>query len=355
MRKYKIILLTGFFYPRTGGVEKVVNNLSKELAKNNMEVAVITKKYSNELKERESMGDVKIYRIPMGNGRLRLLYLWKWVYKNRKMILENDILQFHDVSTFVWCLPIILKVFKKPRFIVFHGYESYPIKSRYKILRLIISKSVDNYACVSKSLENFYPVKSKNVFYNGVKKVNVGTKKTKDACFISRIESDTFLLDYLRGLKLLREKYNINFKLDVYGDGSLKNECEDYVKENKLNVEFKGFIRNADKFLKDYKYSFATQYLSVLESMASGTLVISMCKNRFREDFAKEILNNGELGVILKNPEDFSDKIDYYEKNKKEYDKKIQMAANFAKKSTWDKLVKEMFIPIYKKLIKKYK
>ena len=47
----KIAIFTGYYLPHTGGVERYVCNLAKELNKQNNEVLVITTKYEKTLKE----------------------------------------------------------------------------------------------------------------------------------------------------------------------------------------------------------------------------------------------------------------------------------------------------------------
>ena len=355
--KTKLLLFATFFYPRTGGVEKVVFNLIKVLTKKGFDLTIITKKHDSNSPNFEIINGAKVYRIPRKseNKIIKMLNIWKWIRKNKKLISETDILQYHDQGTFLWTLPLFSTIIKKPKFAIFHGYESFPVKFRFKLLRLIVSKLVDDYACISKSIENYYPVKSKNVFYNGVEKVIPNCKKTKDICFIARIESDTFLMEYLKSLLYIKEKHNINFNLDVYGEGVLRKECEQFVKTNKLKVKFFGHVLNADKFIKNYRYMFTTQYLSTVESMANRALVFTITPNKFKEGFAKEILQNGKLGIMEKDYKKLAEKLLFYEKNNDKYKDLIESAANYARSITWDNLANNLFIPIYSRLIKNAK
>ena len=61
----KIAIFAGYYLPHTGGVERYVCNLAKELNKQNNEIIIVTTKYEESLKEIEDLDYAKIYRFPI--------------------------------------------------------------------------------------------------------------------------------------------------------------------------------------------------------------------------------------------------------------------------------------------------
>ena len=103
-----------------------------------------------------------------------------------------------------------------------------------------------------------------------------------------------------------------DFTIDIFGDGTEKNEITKLAKKQNVEIKFKGIINNNElkKLLTNYKYyltasKFEGNPKSVLEAMSAGCLVIaSDIKNH------KEFLNNensilfrdiNSLNEILKN------------------------------------------------------
>jgi glycosyltransferase involved in cell wall biosynthesis len=201
-------------------------------------------------------------------------------------------------------------------------------------------------------LEKYYPVKSRNVFYNGIEKLPSKARKTKKICFVARIEEDTNLMGYLKSLAYLKKKYRLNPKLDVYGDGKLRDQCENFARENKLNVQFKGWTHNANKLIIQYKYTFATQFLTTLDAIASRSLVFNLASNNLKKDIADDFLQKGRYGIISSDYKDLAKKFYYYYNNKKEYEKITNKAFDYSKLFLWSNVIDRIFIPVYNRLLK---
>lgn len=129
----KTLFLSRFYWPHIGGVEKHVEHISQELIKKDCTVTVLTTKYKKDLKNEEIYKQVKIIRFR--EPRIKyfgLFYIWWWIFKNRRLIKENNIVHVHDV--FIWYLPFRFLYRKKPVYTTFHGWETdYPIKFYHKL------------------------------------------------------------------------------------------------------------------------------------------------------------------------------------------------------------------------------
>lgn len=346
----KILILTPYYLPRTGGVESVVKQISRMFKKNEHNVKIITRNHDGTLKCREKIEDINVFRIPFQQSK----YIWKfwlWLLKNRKYVKESDIVQLHDFTTFFWYLPLKFIYFKKPCFIFFHGYEKYPISTLNKILRKIAEKLTNSHMCVGKYwMMKYYGTRCSNYFFAGIEKTPKIVKKEGKIIFGARLDEDTAILSYLETLKILKTKFGIDVHLDVYGDGKLRNKSEEYARENELNVTFYGDIPNPHLFFPKYKYVFATQYMATIFAMVSKCLVFNLCENELKLDLANEITQNGKFGIVAKCALDMAKKFKKYYKNNNLSRSIINEAFNFARPQTWENLANEL-LKIYERII----
>jgi len=90
----KILMLTPYFYPHTGGTEKYVKDLSIQLVKNGHDVTVIACNVprAKKAKKEEVIDGVKIKRLPAIDF---LYYLPMTLSFNRKMLEGYDVVHIH--------------------------------------------------------------------------------------------------------------------------------------------------------------------------------------------------------------------------------------------------------------------
>lgn len=344
----KILLFSTFYYPKTGGVEFSARSFSKNFKKKGHSVEVITKKHEKGLKDKEIIDGIKVHRMSFikktnknfyAYGIISLISYWRWMIRNRKKFLDFDIIMFNDWSSFYWYLPLKI-LHKKPDVIFYYGYDEYNVSARYKILRKITKRFTEKNVCGGKYLDKHYGFSCDHYFYTGVEKVSkIDMRKKKNKIiFAGRFSPDTSILNYLKSMKILKEKYDLEIRLDVYGNGPLKKKAHEFSKKNKLNVKFYGWVPNARRFFKKYKFSFSTQWGSLMDCFRTKTLAFSLCTLPLTLDYDKELLQNGKLGIISKTPEELAEKFSYYQDNKKRVNKILEEGYKFAKNTTWDKV-----------------
>src|SRR5258708_2175133 len=114
----KILFLAQHKWPHVGGVEKHVQEISLSLRKKGHKVTTI------------SSEDINYPHIKF----FGLLYIWFWLFKNRKFIKTADIVHCHDL--FIWYFPFRFFYPKKPIYTTFHGWEGiYPIPLKNVVLK----------------------------------------------------------------------------------------------------------------------------------------------------------------------------------------------------------------------------
>lgn len=118
----KILFLTHFYWPHIGGVEKHVQRVGLSLSKRGHRITILTEKFDEKLKNEEMEDGIKIVRFVYPHKKIfGLLNIWMWIWQNRDLIKQSDIIHCHDV--FVWYLPFRFLFPKKLVFTTIHGLE----------------------------------------------------------------------------------------------------------------------------------------------------------------------------------------------------------------------------------------
>lgn len=353
----KILFLTRRFWPEIGGVEKHCLEVSKKLIDRGHCVTVVTEAGANlkfeilNFKSISKYQNIKINRITITLGeKLKKFQIWKWMWNNRYLIKEADIIHCHDV--FFWYLPFRFIFPKKKVYITFHGYEGNKPPDRRKIfMHRLAGWLTDGNITIGEFHQKWYGVKPDYVSYGGVNinKGKEGNRENKggndyDFCFVGRLSVDTGIMIYLKTLKILKDKGK-DFSLVVCGGGPEEQEGKDFCIKNNINAKFLGFVRNPEEYIKISKYIFVSGYLGILEAMIAKKLVFSVFSNNMKEDYLKMTPYKDWI-VIEKDPEILADKIGYYINHAKERNGMIAKGYNWAKEQSWEK-VTEIYMKLW--------
>lgn len=162
-----IVFFSSRFYPEVGGVEKHALEVSLELVKRGYKVIFVCENKTG-LKNHEIYKGIEIFRITIFTSeRLKKFIIWKWLFFNRKIIEDADIIHCHDV--FYWFLPFRFLYPKKPVFTTFHGYETkYPPSKKAILVRKISELLSYGNICVGDYIRKWYGTKPDYVTYGGV-------------------------------------------------------------------------------------------------------------------------------------------------------------------------------------------
>lgn len=243
-----ILFIAKHKWPHVGGVEKHVEMLKHEFRKTKYEINILSEE------------DIKPPKIKL----FGLLYIWCWLFKNRSLILNSNIIHIHDV--FIWYLPFrFLFPFKKV-FITFHGWEGKFPPTVWSILNKRIANYLTNGSiAVGKYIEKWYGIKADYITHGAAQSLAISRLplvKTKNTIvWLGRRDEDTGINEFKKWLN----------------------------KHSELKVKYVTNIKNPERYLKTAEYCVPSGYLSYLEAKSYGCKIITFANSPLKVDYWKEI------------------------------------------------------------------
>lgn len=365
----KILILTHYFLPHTGGIEIVAYNQAKELVKRGHNVTIVTSQLSNEPSISKLEG-ITIKRVKASNileNKFGIPYPFfssKLYTLLREEIQKADLVHTHGHVYLPSVLAAFLTTKNNKKFIVtqhniFIHYKNplfrYLQKTADKTLGKFTLSRANKIITVSKESKKYvYSMlkTDKNVLlsYNGVdidkfkpvknkselkKLLNI---ENKFICFtVRRVTFKNGIDTLLQTAEELKKNNDILFLIG--GKGADFEKAKKYIEINNLqNVRLLGFISDED-LVKYYSASDVFILpsktgegfpLSILEALASGIPVIAT-----RSGGHVEIIDKEKNGYIV-NPNDYkkiADVISLFAKNKK----LMKKMKDFSRKLSVDK------------------
>lgn len=253
-----ILFLTHYRCPHVGGVEKHIEKIGNEFRLKKNKVDVISKNNIN----------YPVIKI------LGLLYIWFWIFNNRKLIKNSDVVHCHDV--FIWYLPFKFLYPRKKIITTVHGFEwDNPLLKKSLFQKKMAVKLSNKSVGIGHFLEKYLNVKFDLVSY-GASDIHdyIISKDIKRIVYVGRLEENTGLLKFLSWLKR-----NPGYKVDFCGDGDLRHKCEKYGTVH-------GFT-DPNPFYKSCITVVPGGYLAALEALNSGCDIKLFWNNKLKEDYWK--------------------------------------------------------------------
>lgn len=324
-----ILFLSRRFYPEIGGVEKHVQKTSELLIKKGHKVTVITESSGKE----DNYKGIKILRIKSGESWLKKFQIWKWMWKNRQIIKDSDIIHAHDV--YYWYFPFRFIYPQKKSFVTFHGYETYPIRKRAIIMRKMSEKLSNGNIIVGDFIKKWYGTKPNFVIYGAadIPKKSGTAKNIQSAVFMGRLDEHTGVLEYAKAVDLIKQKYP-KFEFKIFGDGEYRNKLK------KFNP--KGFIENPEGEYGKYHFAFSSRYLSILEALAHKRIVIAYYDNPIKEDYLK-MAPFSKFIIIENSSEKIADKVSIILRENKDMEKFVNSGYDWVRNQTWENALSVYF------------
>ena len=343
MKIQTILFFSRLFHPHIGGVEKHVWEVSRNLIKKGHKIIVITEKFETDLKLKEKVGGIEVYRIPAGKSNwVKKFTIWKWFWKHRKLIEEADIVHCHDV--FFWYFPFRFLFPKKRVYTTFHGYESYPISKKAIFVRRLSEELSFGAICIGGFMEKWYDAKPTFVTYGGVRfgnsKFEIRNSK-KGAVFVGRLDEQTGIKTYIEAVKIIKKKIP-EFEFLVVGDGKFRQDIE-------KDVRVLGFKKNPYKYFHEYRFAFASRYLSILEAMAARRLVFALYDNPLKRDYLK-MTPFAKFITIVSSKKELADKALYFLKNPRKENEMIEKAFEWVKTQSWNN-VSRLYLALWERSV----
>ena len=330
----KILEFTRLYYPHVGGVEKQVEELNKKLVKKGLRVVVLTEKYDDSLKDMETIDGVSIVRMSYLKIRyFGLINVWVWIFKNRKIITDADIIHTHGV--FIWYWPFRFLFPRKPIYTTFHGWEgTYPIPAKNILIRKIAAKLAWKNITIGEFVRKHYGIKSDKTIYTSVDTPlrKEGKKERKRLLYVGRLDKDTGLRRILNSLNYLK-----GYQIDFCGDGPLADECSKYGKVH-------GFV-DPTPFFEKAEICLSPGHTSILEAFSHKCLVITTYNNPVKKDYLL-MTPFAKWMAVEKTPKKMAERIRYYSKHPEEAKPMIEAAYEWVKTQNWEAGV-DMYLELW--------
>ncbi|MBU0629574.1 MAG: glycosyltransferase family 4 protein [Candidatus Margulisbacteria bacterium] len=333
----KALFLCPSYYPFAGG-EKYYQKVAEGVAASGYEVTVWTPKRDPAHPAVEVVGGVRIERFPE-NG---LFGIWIFFLKNIRKILAAHLVHGFDYNTvLLWYLPFRLLFFRKPVFVTFLGHEGlFPVPESIILRRKLVELITWGNICGGHYIAKWYGTEPDFVVYGGCERPTkeIDPPGEPSAVFVGRIQQDTGLWEYLEALSILKEKYDFQLKLDIYGvvkDQELMKKIDSFIKERGLPVKYLGVAKEVETVIQEHKYAFLSACLANLEAMACRRLVFSIYSNPLKKDYLEMVPGAKEMNEICGIPVELAERIAFHLKNPQAAQSMLERAYMYALTQTW--------------------
>lgn len=342
--RQNLLIITPFFHPHLGGVEKHVFKTSLIFQKKGYKLKIIAQKHNASLANQDKINGLDVYRFSFPRIKIFGLFVI-WITFLRRFFsffYQADIVHVHDVM--LWCLPLRLLFPRKKFILTMHGWEGvYPIPKKNIWLKKLSSRLANRIFCVGAYISKYYGVSCDQTIEGGVDQDLIGSHFSKNPnpvkiVFLGRLRQDTGLLEFLDAWKKLSSIERKSFHLTFVGDGDLKAVCKKYgevrgwLSENKVKEQ-----------LKSSSICIASGYLSTLEALAAGCIVLAIGHNGIKKDYWQM----SEVGSKVKIVENYNQVVKFLKQSKllvKNYNPSSNLA--WLKQKTWQEIA-ELYLESY--------
>jgi len=347
-RKRLLIGLT-FYYPNLSGLTKYAGFLAENFVKKNIEVEVICSKHEKNMKLKESVRGVSVFRVGglrLGKGMIMPTYPFWALLKVRK----SDVVNCHLPCLESFWLAFWSKIFRKKLIVTYHCFygKGWLAKSFINLIHNFVCFLADTIVVNTKDyivgngllkpfrkklVEIYPPVEIKEADKEEKeevrKKINF-RKDEKIIGFLGRVSREKKIEILIGAIPfLLRRK--INFRIVLAGPDKVKGEekyrlkIENLIQKHKKEVIKIGIIKNPIAFFEkcdclvlpsiDRLESFG---MVQMEAMSCGVACVTSNLPGIRVPIEKTGM--GEL-FVAGSSKSLAEKIETVLKNKDEYKK----------------------------------
>lgn len=369
-------MLSYEYPPLGGGASPIIRNLAEQLTKLGNTVDIITSGYNN-LKRKERIGDLTVYRVPCIRRRKELSNtyemftyclptFWYSLYLTKKN--RYDINHTHFILPTGIVSYFLKKTTNLPFIITSHGSDvpgynpdrfSLQHKFLFPIWKIIV-KASDYVISPSNSLK--YLILSNININKKIRVIPYGfdyykfkpKNKKKKILLSSRLLERKGIQYFLEAIKNL----NLDYEINIIGDGPYKEKLIKKAREIKANIFFRGWLdNNSEEYIKFFEDSsifvFPSSHESfgvvLLEAMSAGCAIITS-----NASGCPEVVGDTAILINPKDPEDIRRGLIKVIENEnlreclgKKARKRVENEFN------WEKIAKE-YLHIYKKVIESH-
>ena len=328
--KTHVVFLARRYAPHLGGVEKHLEGLVQTLIKRGWNITIITEQHDISLSLHDITDHVEILRIPRGGGSEKK-EIWSWIRAHSALFMQADIVHAHDV--FWWLVPVLHVIPKRKRFITFHGYEDERGPNfKTTLVRQIWDGLAHKNLCVGGWIRKWYGTPADAITYGAASAKPRPLPAEHSMVFVGRLADDTHIADYIS----LCSRAEGMLTLDIYGDGPLREKIEHLVLNYPM-VKYLGTTKHPEAALAKYRFVCASQYMTMLQAMQIGRLVLSLHNTELKKDYLEDF-PAFEQTVHATTPEKLLTQLELVIAEPEREREMITRAQDWALEQTWEKL-----------------
>lgn len=308
-----------------GGTERVTSVIANNLIKRDYEVSIISCQHGEKCKFKLDE-KIKLLSIHGEKQKNPVLRKAKTYTELNKIVKENniDILIAVDVALYLYLIP--LQLTKKCKCLAWEHFNYYIANNKMiSCARKLAAKYSDGVIVLGKNdLENYKKhykkIRKIDYIYNPIA-LNLETTasmKEKRVIAVGRLSKQKGF-DLLIEAWAKIEKDFPDWKLDIFGDGEMKDELQNQINENNLNnIKLRGYATDIEQeYLNSSIFALSSRYegfvLVLMEALAKGLPSVSFnCK-----EGPAETIDDGVNGFLVEmgNVDLFAEKLAYLMKN----------------------------------------
>ncbi|QCD53352.1 glycosyltransferase [Campylobacter sp. RM16192] len=244
-----------------GGSIKVSRFLYDILKQNGYEVEVVL------IRNDENNGffnDIKTINFTNQNFKKDWFYVRRFLFFKKLIKNINPDIVISTVNLNMPYISIFSKFLGKKVIISEHGNHQNIKKIKKKILRFLSYKLSNIVVLLTKfDLGYFKNFKNCIQIYNPFYVEKIQSKKQNIILFPNRIDKNKRLLFLLKAFLKTDKNLQKKYKIIVCGDGEERQKCEEFAKNNNINLEIKGYVPNINEY-------YAKSKIVALTSISEG-------------------------------------------------------------------------------------
>ena len=364
-----IAIFSGYALPHLGGIERYVENLSKQLIKQKYKVIIISSNYDN-FKNIEEKDNILNLRLPIYNLFKNRYPIIKHNKEYKKIINELDKYKIDRIivnTRFHLTSLEGAKYGKKrniPVYLIEHGSNHLSVNNKIldyfgahyeHFLTKVVEKYVDYNYGVSEDAchwQKHFNIKSDGIWYNSINRFDQDLKVEKPKnkitiLYAGRILKDKGVEDLIIAYNKLKKKYK-NIELVIAGDGNYL----DYLKSNYKDIKFLGNTKFDDLikiYAKAHIFVHPSHYPEGLPTciLEAGLM---KCAIIATPNGGTKYFIDGTNGFVVESQKELEEKLESLVKDKKLIEKLgNKMHETVTKNFTWEVTSKKINNDMFKK------
>ncbi|MCO6437539.1 MAG: glycosyltransferase family 4 protein [Phycisphaerae bacterium] len=285
----RIVFIVHRYWPSVGGVEKYVHELSVALRELGHDPLVVAAAHADRLPARGEHEGIPVLRFPATRSGIRCRW---WFRRNRDLFRRADAVSVSNTHVWEYAEPWLDGLVDRRRiYLIRHGMGmKYPVPEEHRRRAARGQEGVAGVAHDGRFIERWLDVAADICPEQGLRPLadeiaHPAPGEPNSAIYVGRLELDTGIQTYLDAVAKLDPQRTGQFRLDVCGDGSLRENLEARVRRERLSVRFLGRIPDAQQLLGRHAFAFVDGRMVIQEAMARRRPVLSAYGHPLKRDY----------------------------------------------------------------------